>query len=608
MRAYSFGYGYNALGLTSITYPSGRTVSYPYDAAGRVKEVTGMLGGVPLHYTDAVSTIQYAPHGAVSYMKLGNGVEETARYNSRLQADLLEAALGTSLWKQENFYCGSQGTTCTSNNGNMISQRLTAPKTGGGTLVLTTNYGDYDGVNRITSAAESGEGTGWSQSYGYGNNQFGNLSIAGDGDAPSLRCGSYDAANNRCNASGFVYDNAGNLTTYQGRTLTYDAEGRQTNLSDGGSYEYDGGGRRVKKVADGVTTVYVYDALGRLAAEYASAAPANQPDCTTCYLTVDHLGSTRLVTDAEGAPKRRTDYHPFGGEINPGYGNRNSVDGYATTDEFNLKFTGKERDYESGLHLDYFGARYYAGAQGRFTSPDQPFADQSAPNPQSWNLYGYTRNNPLAFVDYDGRGAVRAAVRTAAEKLLFDLARARGIDRAWALERELLKAGLAGSQVVGTQLWTAAERATILAGKRPEGWIGHHINSVAYNSLEMAEDPRNIEFVRGRAAHLAKHDGSWFNKAEGELIDRLAKLGGPALGVFLAIYDEKVMAYTKDCKVCSDPDSKASWINPANAMIENLALFEAFVAAENFGMIEANQAKTDAARQCALGNRAACGF
>jgi RHS repeat-associated protein len=56
--------------------------------------------------------------------------------------------------------------------------------------------------------------------------------------------------------------------------------------------------------------------------------------------------------------------------------------------------TGKERDTETGL--DYFGARYFSGAQGRFTSPDEPFADQYESDPQSWNLYTYGRNNPLA--------------------------------------------------------------------------------------------------------------------------------------------------------------------------------------------------------------------
>jgi RHS repeat-associated protein len=63
--------------------------------------------------------------------------------------------------------------------------------------------------------------------------------------------------------------------------------------------------------------------------------------------------------------------------------------------------TGKERDAETGL--DYFGARYMSSAQGRFTSPDAPFADQHVENPQSWNLYQYGYNNPLANVDLDGR-------------------------------------------------------------------------------------------------------------------------------------------------------------------------------------------------------------
>ena len=72
--------------------------------------------------------------------------------------------------------------------------------------------------------------------------------------------------------------------------------------------------------------------------------------------------------------------------------------------------TGKERDTETGL--DYFGARYYGSALGRFTSADEPFADQHAEDPQSWNLYSYARNNPLKFVDDTG-----AAVIYADEKL-----------------------------------------------------------------------------------------------------------------------------------------------------------------------------------------------
>ncbi|WP_228486487.1 RHS repeat-associated core domain-containing protein [Paludibaculum fermentans] len=62
--------------------------------------------------------------------------------------------------------------------------------------------------------------------------------------------------------------------------------------------------------------------------------------------------------------------------------------------------TGKERDAETGL--DYFGARYFSGAQGRFTSPDPIMASAKVSNPQSWNRYSYAFNNPLRFTDPTG--------------------------------------------------------------------------------------------------------------------------------------------------------------------------------------------------------------
>jgi RHS repeat-associated protein len=68
------------------------------------------------------------------------------------------------------------------------------------------------------------------------------------------------------------------------------------------------------------------------------------------------------------------------------------------------RFTGKERDAETGL--DYFGARYFSGAQGRFTSTDPIlFSATRLADSQRWNLYAYTRNNPLRYVDPDGRDA-----------------------------------------------------------------------------------------------------------------------------------------------------------------------------------------------------------
>jgi hypothetical protein len=52
-------------------------------------------------------------------------------------------------------------------------------------------------------------------------------------------------------------------------------------------------------------------------------------------------------------------------------------------------------------------ARYYGGGIGRFLSPDGPFIDQEMLDPQSWNLYGYTGNNPLSRIDPDGRNWFR---------------------------------------------------------------------------------------------------------------------------------------------------------------------------------------------------------
>ncbi len=64
-------------------------------------------------------------------------------------------------------------------------------------------------------------------------------------------------------------------------------------------------------------------------------------------------------------------------------------------------FPSKERDAETGL--DFFLARYYSGAQGRFTSPDPVIsAPERLRDPQQFNRYAYARNNPLRFLDPTG--------------------------------------------------------------------------------------------------------------------------------------------------------------------------------------------------------------
>src|SRR5262249_38998914 len=131
-----------------------------------------------------------------------------------------------------------------------------------------------------------------------------------------------------------TYDPAGNLhIDIASRTFEYDAENRQTVYNVGNSalnatYGYDGDGRRIRKTQDAITTVYVYDIAGRLAAEHVS-----QPFSATGtqYLTGDALGSIRVTTDGSGNVVARHDYLPFGDEIASSLG-RSGIPGYGNQD------------------------------------------------------------------------------------------------------------------------------------------------------------------------------------------------------------------------------------------------------------------------------------
>ncbi len=85
------------------------------------------------------------------------------------------------------------------------------------------------------------------------------------------------------------------------------------------------------------------------------------------------------------------DFYPYGGERPP----------IVNTCSQNYKFTGKERDSESGL--DNFAARFNSSSLGRFVSPDPEGSGSRQQNPQTWNMYGYAGNNPLYNIDPDGR-------------------------------------------------------------------------------------------------------------------------------------------------------------------------------------------------------------
>ncbi|MFZ0749761.1 MAG: RHS repeat-associated core domain-containing protein, partial [Pyrinomonadaceae bacterium] len=118
------------------------------------------------------------------------------------------------------------------------------------------------------------------------------------------------------------------------------------------------------------------------------------------WLVADPIGTPRIIIDQTGsfAGVSRHDYLPFGEEVPENF--RTGIPGYSGSDAVRQKFTGYERDLETGL--DFAQARYYANLQGRFTSPDPENAGVDINVPQSWNGYSYTINNPLIYIDPSG--------------------------------------------------------------------------------------------------------------------------------------------------------------------------------------------------------------
>ena len=210
--------------------------------------------------------------------------------------------------------------------------------------------------------------------------------------------------------SGYCYDSAGNLldqTTCPANpphAYTYNAENQLT-ATAGVTYTYDGDGKRVQK-SNG--KLYWYGMGSDPLDETDLAGNTNNSSFNEYiffggkriarrdfqnnvnYYFADHLGTARIVANSSGTVLDASDFYPFGAE-------RPILSSSGNT----YKFTGKERDSESGL--DNFGARYYGSSLGRFMSAD-PFTVTPGRviDPQQLNLYAYVRNNPLKHIDPTG--------------------------------------------------------------------------------------------------------------------------------------------------------------------------------------------------------------
>jgi RHS repeat-associated protein len=152
------------------------------------------------------------------------------------------------------------------------------------------------------------------------------------------------------NNGAYVYDAENRIKTTAGVTYTYDGDGYRVMKSNGTIY-WGPGPLAESDLNGGIQREFVFFNGKR-------TARLDLPSGLAHYYFSDELGSTDLVTNATGGIENESDYYPYGGEqvITQTLANQN------------YKFTGKERDAESGL--DDFGARYYGSALGRFLTPD----------------------------------------------------------------------------------------------------------------------------------------------------------------------------------------------------------------------------------------------
>ena len=105
------------------------------------------------------------------------------------------------------------------------------------------------------------------------------------------------------------------------------------------------------------------------------------------YYLKDHLGSIRMTVDVSGNVVGYDDYYPYGMQM--------TGRSYTSSADQRYKFTGKERDANTGL--DYFGARYYDSWRGQWLQVDPHFTFYPSLSP-----YNYAGNNPIIIIDPNG--------------------------------------------------------------------------------------------------------------------------------------------------------------------------------------------------------------
>ncbi len=374
--------------------------------------VNSPYGSGALNSTDEVPSGSQTLNGECLRQPACTNIQETYAYNNRMQmavAELGTSSSHTSDSCREYSYdahtvpsgCSESSSawpTGTTNNGNV----------GGYYYADSANTGlshpaayTYDGVNRLIGAAATGN-VSYNQTYSY--DIYGNLNCSPSG--PGCVAFSYNANKNQIN--GYGYDQAGNVTNDGTYNYQWDAEGHLGTVSQSGNVvsmnTYNALGQRVEDATATSTTDEAYGAGGDLLLRYTGDSNSRSfvpfgggllAEYFCGGMIFDHpdeLGSLTASTDCTGHTVNEKLFYPFG----------ESWTGAALPNLGAHQTFGKLPDYDPETDQYNTANRHYSPS-GRWMSPDPGgLKAVLTDNPQTWNMYAYTGNNPTTVTDPSG--------------------------------------------------------------------------------------------------------------------------------------------------------------------------------------------------------------